>query len=175
MKQALALLLFSLLLFSFKGERFPGRIAPDIALKNQSGKIIKLSSLRGKYVLLDFWASWCGPCRKENPNLVSTYNAYKNKKFNADPEGKKTVKGFEIYQVSIDENAELWKAAIAKDHLNWPNHVNDPDGWNSAALRTYGLNSVPSNFLIDPQGNIIASQLRGPALKNALDKLVAAE
>ena len=177
MKATLVLLAFATLLYAFNTsvskQSVLGKSAPEIVLLNPEGKSIKLSSLRGKYVLLDFWASWCGPCRRENPNLVSTYAAYKTKKFIVAPGAKKTAKGFEIYQVSIDENSAQWKAAIQKDGLNWPTHVVDPAGWHSAVARLYSVNSIPSNFLIDPKGVIVASNLRGSALKEKLDLLLA--
>lgn len=136
-----------------------GSIAPEISLQNPDGKIIKLSSLRGKYVLIDFWASWCRPCRAENPNVVKAYNKFKNK-------------GFTVYGVSLDENKSSWTAAIAKDKLEqWP-HVSDLKGWSSSAGKLYGVRSIPSNFLIDPQGKIIAKNLRGEKLEEKLEEVL---
>jgi thiol-disulfide isomerase/thioredoxin len=112
--------------------------APDIALKNPEGKVIKLSSLRGKIVLIDFWASWCGPCRKENPNVVAVYNKYKDK-------------GFTVYSVSLDKDAEAWKRAIKADGLIWPNHVSDLLQWESPMPQLYGFQGIPYTVLIDKQ------------------------
>ncbi|WP_462280393.1 redoxin domain-containing protein [Salinivirga cyanobacteriivorans] len=137
-----------------------GAIAPDIALPNPQGDTVKLSSLRGKYVLLDFWASWCKPCRIENPNLVKTYWKYK-------------WKGFDIYQVSLDRNRDDWVQAIYKDRLkNWK-HVSDLKFWQSSAAQLYNVRSIPSNFLIDPEGKIVARNLRGPGLGKKLEEIFA--
>lgn len=135
-----------------------GAEAPDIALQSPEGEVVKLSSLRGKIVLIDFWASWCGPCRRENPNVVKLYNRYKDK-------------GFEIYGVSLDNNAEKWKAAIAKDGLTWY-HVSDLKGWKSSAAQLYRVNAIPQTFLIDKEGKIIKAGLRGAALEQALAGLL---
>lgn len=142
-----------------------GDMAPEISLKNPDGKTVSLSSLRGKYVLIDFWASWCGPCRRENPNVVNAYQKYNKAKF-------KEGKGFEIFSVSLDNDAARWKSAIEQDNLYWDYHVSDLKGWGSSAARTYGVNSIPQSFLIDPSGKIVAKNLRGMNLHLTLDKYV---
>lgn len=142
-----------------------GNKAKDIVLTNPEGKEIKLSSIKNKIVLIDFWASWCGPCRMENPNLVNTYSKYKEAKY-------KNAKGFEIYSISLDKNVDAWKAAINKDKLTWENHVSDLKGWGSSAGADYGVNFIPQNFLINEKGIIVAKNLRGDALDKELDKLL---
>jgi len=139
-----------------------GDLAPEIAMKDINGKEITLSSLRGKMVLIDFWASWCGPCRRENPNVVGAYEKYQKAKF-------KTAKGFEIYSVSLDQNADAWKAAIKADNLTWKNHVSDLKGWNNASAALYKVSSIPMSFLIDEKGVIVAKNLRGLELHRQLD------
>ncbi|MCL4282831.1 MAG: TlpA family protein disulfide reductase [Flavobacteriales bacterium] len=143
-----------------------GDKAPELAFYNpDSTKVLKLSSLRGQYVLVDFWASWCGPCRHENPNIVRSYEKYSKAKF-------KKGKGFTIYSVSLDKSRAAWKQAIEKDKLNWPYHVSDLNAWSSAGARLYGVNSIPMNFLVDPDGIIVAKNLRGTQLDKALDAYV---
>jgi thiol-disulfide isomerase/thioredoxin len=138
--------------------------AIDIELTNTKGKTIQLSSLKGKMVLIDFWASWCGPCRNENPKLVEAYTKYRSKKF-------KNAKGFEIFSVSLDKDKTQWKEAIRKDGLFWKNHVIDIE---SVAAKNYFVNSIPSAFLMDGEGNIVAkgNELRGLNLHITLDKYV---
>lgn len=141
-----------------------GEIAPELKLATPEGKLISLSSLRGNLVLVDFWASWCGPCRRENPTVVKAYNDFKNKDF---AEGKK----FTIYSVSLDKDVNAWKSAITEDNLNWSNHVSDLGGWQSKAAQLYHVNSIPSNFLVNDKGVIIAMNLRGEDLYNKLKSL----
>ncbi len=138
-----------------------GAIAPEIALPNPSGDIMKLSSLRGKVTLVDFWASWCAPCRKENPNIVRVYNLYKEK-------------GFDIYSVSIDNKLGAWVKAIEKDNLTWANHVSElsPKRWKEKVIQLYNVNAVPSNFLLDKEGNIIAKNIMGSALEAKLAEIL---
>ncbi|MCK9326217.1 MAG: TlpA family protein disulfide reductase, partial [Bacteroidales bacterium] len=134
-----------------------GKPAPEISLPNPEGQEVTLSSFRGKYVLLDFWAGWCAPCRRENPNIVKAYNQFKNK-------------GFEIYGVSLDRDRQEWLDAIKTDKLTWI-HVSDLQFWNSPAAKQYGVQSIPANFLIDPNGIIIDRNLRGGALEARLQEI----
>lgn len=135
-----------------------GSLAPEIDLPSPQGKSIKLSSLKGKYVLIDFWAAWCGPCRKESPNMVEIYKKY-------------SPKGFEIYGVSLDRSKDAWIAAIEQDKLGAWVHVSDLKFWQSVAAKTYGVESIPFTVLLDKEGKIIAKGLRGDALKDKLAEI----
>lgn len=133
----------------------PGGDSKEIALPDTAGNVIRLSDLKGKVVLIDFWASWCRPCRAENPNVVKLYNHYNEH-------------GFEVFSVSLDSNKDMWKNAIKQDGLIWPYHVSDLKKWQNLAARDYGVKSIPFTVLIDQEGKVIATNLRGTALENQL-------
>jgi thiol-disulfide isomerase/thioredoxin len=142
-----------------------GFMAPELAFPNPEGDTIALSSLHGKLVLIDFWASWCLPCHIENPNLVKVYNTYKNRRFS-------NGNGFTIYSVSLDTKIDAWTDAIDRDGLLWENHVSDLKGWYSIPAAIYQVSSIPFNLLIDGRGIIIAKNLRGVKLGETLESLL---
>ncbi len=139
-------------------ERWTGKQAPDFRLPDINGKEISLSSFKGKYVLVDFWASWCAPCRGENPNVVAAYNRFKSKNF--------TILG-----VSLDQKKEAWEEAIKHDGLAW-SHVSDLKFWESSVVPLYGIEGIPYNVLVDPDGKVIGESLRGPALEQKLQEVL---
>jgi thiol-disulfide isomerase/thioredoxin len=134
-----------------------GGTAPDFSQETPEGEMLTLSELRGKVVLLDFWASWCGPCRKENPNVVRVYEKYKDQ-------------GFEILSVSLDNKKDRWLQAIEKDKMDW-HHVSDLKGWQNEVAQTYDVHSIPQTILLDPDGKILARNLRGRSLEAKLAEL----
>ncbi len=154
---AVAVLLTATSFTNPSGTPEAGQKAPEIALPSPDGKIIKLSSLKGKVVLLDFWASWCGPCRKANPNVVKLYEKYKNQ-------------GFTVYSVSLDQSKQKWQQAITKDGLSWENHVSDLKFWYSKAAEDYGIEAIPATFLIGKDGVILDTDLHGNSLETAVKK-----
>lgn len=149
---------YNQMIAQYKAKPSDGKLAPDINMSDTSGKPFALSMLRGKYVLVDFWASWCGPCRGENPNVVKAYNKFKDRNF--------TILG-----VSLDKDKASWVKAIKDDNLTWY-HISDLKYWNSAAVALYGFDGIPYNVLVNPEGQIIGSNLRGEALEMKLGELI---
>lgn len=136
----------------------PGNSVKEISMESPDGEVLNLSDYKGKVVLIDFWASWCGPCRKENPNVVKTYEKYKDH-------------GFDIFSVSLDKDKQRWVEAIEKDKLTWEGHVSDLKGWANEASRAYGISSIPFTVLIDKDGKVIATNLRGAQLEQTLKSI----
>jgi len=142
-----------------------GQTAPEISLNTPEGTALNLSSFKGQIVLVDFWAAWCGPCRRGNPGKVEIYNKYKDKTFQNNA-------SFVMYSVSLDRNFESWTNAIKSDNLYWPNHVSDLQGWTSTAAQAYRVNSIPANFLLNENGVVIGKNLRGEFLDQKLAEIV---
>lgn len=142
-----------------------GNILPDLTLNDPEGNPLSISELRGNIVFVDFWASWCRPCRRENPVIVETYNTYKDKEF-------KNAEGFKIFSVSLDKTRDQWIKAIEDDGLVWEEHVSDLQGWRSPAAKKFNVRAIPMNYLINQDGVIIARNLRGHQLAETLKNLV---
>lgn len=142
-----------------------GDQAPTIRQTNMEGVEFDLTSLKGKVVLVDFWASWCGPCRRETPAIRAAYKKYKNKEF-------KVGTGFTVVSISLDKNRKAWEGAIATDKMEWPYHVSDLQGWSNAVAKELGVRSIPASFLIDGNGKIVALNLRGKKIEATLKKMV---
>ncbi len=138
------------------GYQAPAILLPSLQTPD---KVIALKDFEGQYVLIDFWASWCAPCRKENPYLVQAFEQFSNKNFT-------------IFSISLDHKRAAWKRAIETDKLTWKNHASDLKGWDNQAALDYGIESIPANLLIDPQGKIIAKNIRGEELIKTLDKIL---
>lgn len=161
MKQQRPFILLAFILLPaalLKAQPRQGQPAAEVALPSVSGDTLRLSSLKGKVVLLDFWASWCGPCRLSNKELVKLYAKYKDK-------------GFEIYSVSIDAKKHDWENAIKKDKIKWL-QVNDNGGWDAATVAAWNINAIPTSFLIDKEGKLLAMDLEGKELEKAVKYLL---
>ncbi len=146
-----------------------GQKAPELSAADPNGKALKLSEInKGNYVIIDFWASWCGPCRHANPGLVRMYNEYSKKKFTG------AQKGFTVLSYSLDMNKNAWTGAIAADHLSWPNHMADlpSSQWGSVVTRTYGIQYIPQAFLVSPEGKVLAKGSSAEDLESELKKYV---
>lgn len=159
MKNA-ALLLFACLVLCTssclnqpKDNLINGNLAPNISIPDSSGKKVDLKSLQGNIVLVDFWASWCKPCRQENPYLVQVYDEFKDKEFQG-------AKSFIIYSVSLDSDKDHWLKAIQQDNLHWPLQLSELNGWKSSAVEAYKINAIPTNFMVDQNGTIIGRDMR---------------
>lgn len=158
MKKALIIIICIGSVLIVKSQVTVGAMAPEISLPDTKDSLINLSSFKGKVVLIDFWASWCGPCRRSNPGIVNLYNKYK-------------AKGFEVFGVSIDSKKRDWVHAIANDKINYA-QVNDHNGWNSVIVEKYGINQIPTSFLLDKTGKIIAIDPDEKQLENKIQKLL---